>query len=311
MTGAGAWQRFSGGAFLAGAALLLAGCGGKGGKTLPPNQAVMIAVQPLSQTVPIGQTATFSVTASGTAPLSYQWSENGVEVAGATGASYTTPLVVLGTAGSTLIGSYQVTVGNAVDSVTSSAATLTAGPRSPKAGDLRYLLWQQVDLPRLFGNGTSGAGVVQSGPSGYISNWYDSAVGSPLAMGSSFVCGGNECAWPYAYQLVPSSGIGLDMYYRAGSYSTYITDLESYSASNVVFTSLDLEPAASAYAVSWVQTTQAGGFDSRMDSPIPPGASQQAQIQAQATLDGTESRVVTAVSFDASGNAILVSYGWQ
>jgi hypothetical protein len=27
-------------------------------------------------------------------------------------------------------------------------------------------------------------------------------------------------------------------------------------------------------------------------------------------LDGTESRIVTAVSFDASGNAILISYGW-
>ena len=56
--------------------------------------------------------------------------------------------------------------------------------------------------------------------------------------------------------------------------------------------------------------TQAGGFDYRLDPAVPPGANQQAQIQAQATLDGTESRVITAVSFDASGNAVLISYGW-
>ena len=78
----------------------------------------------------------------------------------------------------------------------------------------------------------------------------------------------------------------------------------------MVFTSLDLEPAQSAYAVSWVKTTQTGGFDYRMDPVVPAGTDQPAQIQAQATLDGTESRVITAVSFDASGNAILISYGW-
>ena len=62
--------------------------------------------------------------------------------------------------------------------------------------------------------------------------------------------------------------------------------------------------------MSWVQTTQPGGFDYRLDPAVPAGAGQQAQIQAQATLDGQESRIVTAVSFDVSGNAILISYGW-
>ena len=103
---------------------------------------------------------------------------------------------------------------------------------------------------------------------------------------------------------------GLSMYYQPGNYSTFQSDLESYSAPNVVFTSLDLDPVEGFYAVSWVQTTQAGGFDYRIDPLIPPGANQQTQIQAQATLDGTESRVITAVSFDASGNAVLISYGW-
>ena len=36
-------------------------------------------------------TAEFHAFAAGTAPLSFQWEENGVDIAGATGASYTTP----------------------------------------------------------------------------------------------------------------------------------------------------------------------------------------------------------------------------
>lgn len=302
-------RRFSIEVLFIGAALFLAGCGGSSRSMAVSGQAVVITVQPLSQTVPIGEGATFAVTATGTPPLSYQWNENGVEIAGATGASYTTPAVSLGAGGSTSIGSFAVTVNNAVNSVTSNAVTLTAGPRSPKAGDLRYLLFQQVDLPGFSSGG--GAGHITVSSSGSLSNLIHNALGSPLGMGSSTLCGDDACAWPYAYNLLPSTMTGFDMYYHGGEYSNFTTDLPSFAAPNVVFTSLDLEPAENAYVVSWVQTSQAGGFDSRLDPVIPPGANQQAQIQAQATIDGAESRVITAVSFDASGNALLISYGWQ
>jgi hypothetical protein len=299
-------------AFVAGVALFLFGCGGKGSTTSSPDQQVAISVQPLSQTVPIGETATFTVTATGTAPLSYQWSENGAQIAGATSSSYTTPAISLGAGGSTSIGSFQVTVSNEVNSVMSKAATLNAGPRSPKTGDLRYLLFQQVDLPGLLdASGASGAGSVMVESAGAVSNESDdNAVGSPLGMGSSYICGDGTCVWPYTYQVLPAPLTGIDMYYRGGAYSTVISDLQSYAAPNVVFTSLDLEPAENAYAVSWVKTAQTGGFDYRIDPVIPVGTGQQARIQAQAALDGTESRVVTAVSFDKSGNALLISYGW-
>jgi hypothetical protein len=297
-----------------GVALCLAGCGGAKPTTPPPNQAVVITVQPLSQTVPIGQTATFAVTATGTAPLSYQWSENGSAILGATGASYTTPTVELGASDTTLIGTFQVTISNSVNSVTSNAVTLTAGPRSPKAGDLRYLLFQQVDEPGLFNASAGGSGVVSVEGSGdYAKESVPNGLGSPLSVGSS-ACGVSDgngvCGWAFEYQFLPSPMAGLSMCYQPGSYSTYQEDLQSYAAPNIVFTSLDLEPVEGFYAVSWVQTTQPGGFDSREDTLIPPGANQQAQIQAQATLDGSESRIVTAVSFDASGNAVLISYGW-
>src|SRR5262249_59946236 len=59
--------------------------------TLTVNVGPAITTQPVSQTVTAGATATFSVVASGTAPLSYQWQKNGSNISGATSASYTTP----------------------------------------------------------------------------------------------------------------------------------------------------------------------------------------------------------------------------
>jgi hypothetical protein len=47
-----------------------------------------------------------------------------------------------------------------------------------------------------------------------------------------------------------------------------------------------------------------GGGDYKLEA-VP-----QAQISATASADGAESRVITATSFDASGNANLISYGW-
>ena len=85
--------------------LMIAGCGGGSGSTSvpPPTQDVVITTQPASQSVPIDRAATFTVAATGTAPLSYQWSKNGVEIARATAASYTTPDVSLADSGSSFV----------------------------------------------------------------------------------------------------------------------------------------------------------------------------------------------------------------
>jgi hypothetical protein len=75
------------------------------------------------------QTATFSVTASGTAPLSYQWQKNGAAISGGTSASYTTPAEIASDNGA----QFTVVVSNAAGSVTSIGATLTvtAAPVAP------------------------------------------------------------------------------------------------------------------------------------------------------------------------------------
>src|SRR5260370_100210 len=58
--------------------------------TLTVNVPPSITAQPASQSVTAGQTATFSVAATGTSPLTYQWNKNNVPV-GANASSYTTP----------------------------------------------------------------------------------------------------------------------------------------------------------------------------------------------------------------------------
>ncbi|HXY26226.1 MAG TPA: hypothetical protein VEI73_16360 [Candidatus Acidoferrum sp.] len=86
--------------------------------------APTITTQPANQTVTAGQTATFSVTASGTAPLSYQWQMNAADIAGATSSSYTTPVTTTANSGEL----FRVVVSNSVGNITSNSATLTVNP---------------------------------------------------------------------------------------------------------------------------------------------------------------------------------------
>ncbi len=83
--------------------------------------APSITGQPASVTVTAPATATFSVTASGTAPLSYQWQKNGAAISGATAASYTTPATSTADNGAT----FRCVVTNSAGSATSNNATLT------------------------------------------------------------------------------------------------------------------------------------------------------------------------------------------
>jgi hypothetical protein len=83
--------------------------------------APTITTQPASITVNQGSTATFTVAANGTAPISYQWLKNGTPVATTTTPSYTTPATTASDNGAT----FSVVVSNAGGSVTSATATLT------------------------------------------------------------------------------------------------------------------------------------------------------------------------------------------
>src|SRR5439155_5764267 len=86
-----------------------------------------ITTQPADKTVTEGEKAKFSVRATGTAPLSYQWEKNGANITGATSASYTTPATTLADNGAL----FAVIVSNSAGSVTSNNATLTVNPQPP------------------------------------------------------------------------------------------------------------------------------------------------------------------------------------
>jgi glucose/arabinose dehydrogenase len=90
-------------------------------------QPPAIATHPQSKTVPVGQNATFTVSAGGTAPLAYQWQRNGVDVAGATSSSYTVANAQPSDSGA----QFRVVVRNAHGVATSDAATLTVTTNRP------------------------------------------------------------------------------------------------------------------------------------------------------------------------------------
>jgi hypothetical protein len=83
--------------------------------------APTITTQPSSQTLNSGQTATFNVAATGTSPMTYQWSKNSVAISGATSSTYTTPAETA----SDNSAKFTAVVANSAGSATSNAATLT------------------------------------------------------------------------------------------------------------------------------------------------------------------------------------------
>ena len=98
---------------------------------LPPT----ITTHPQSQTVKTGTNVTFTVTATGSPPLSYQWQFGSADIAGATNSSYTLPDVTVFESGN-----YAVVVGNVAGEVTSSNAVLTVTPpAAPLIGGVSLL----------------------------------------------------------------------------------------------------------------------------------------------------------------------------
>src|SRR5262249_37328682 len=88
--------------------------------------SIAVQPQPANLTVLAGQSAGFSVIASGSLPLSYQWRFNGANITGAT-----TSALSLLTAQPTNSGAYSVMVANIAGNVLSSNAYLTVASTVP------------------------------------------------------------------------------------------------------------------------------------------------------------------------------------
>ncbi len=90
--------------------------------TIVVPSAPAIQTQPISKTVPLGNQTSFTVVASGSPTLTYQWFKDGAEIPGANSATYTIPSVGNGDAGT-----YYVVVTNSLGSAQSNNATLAIG----------------------------------------------------------------------------------------------------------------------------------------------------------------------------------------
>jgi hypothetical protein len=139
-------------------------------------QAPVIQTQPQPTTVTVGQTATFSVVATGVPSPTYQWLENGTPIAGAMGATYLTPPTASTDNGSV----FSVAVSNASGTVASSTAVLTVTPGTTSGGD---------------GGGTGTGGGGNTNPSDTAIPGFGTGptpTGPNLALGKTTTSSGNE-----------------------------------------------------------------------------------------------------------------------
>jgi len=265
----------------------------------------------------MGLAASFTVTAVGSGQQ-FQWSKNGVAIVSATTSSYLTPPTTFEDTGA----SFTVAISNSAGTVMSTAASLTVTARAPLAGDLRF---QQVDAASTVNGYGNGGTAVDAMLPGLGAKAYALSLGTPLWVSGTGDCSaasvtiGANCAWAYSALPLPSSMTRLDLIagYGSDSYSNFQYDLAdpnwpnagdeaSPAATSSVVTSLDLEPASQLFALSWaeVPSSQQGFFDVATHTVAA------AELQASATQEGANSRVITALSVD-TGGITYISYGWS
>jgi PKD repeat protein len=172
--------------------------------TAYPPTAPIISANPQSQAVPPGNSATFTVVADGSAPLSYQWYFNtSSPVGNATNATLTITSVQ-----STNTGSYSVIVGNSAGTATSTNAMLTLA-LAPVAGF--------TASPT---NGTEPLAVT----------FTDQSTGSPLP----------SLSWDFGDNTTTNttSGASFAHTYAAGAYTVTLTASNSVNTSTLVSNNL-------------------------------------------------------------------------
>jgi hypothetical protein len=87
---------------------------------------ITLTSQPQAQGVTVGETASFSVTATGSGTLTYQWQKDGAAIDGATSPTFSINSTLM-----TDAGSYSVVVANAAGTTTSDSAILSVTPATP------------------------------------------------------------------------------------------------------------------------------------------------------------------------------------
>ena len=163
--------------------------------TLAVQTAPSITTQPTSVNVGTGASTNFSVVATGTAPLSYQWLKGGVNIAGATSSTYS-----ISSAQASDVGSYTVAVTNPAGSLVSSAATLTilAAP---------VVVTQPQSLSVIIG-GSALFSVVASGAASLSYQWQLGGVAISGATSATYSISNVQASAAGSYAVAVTNSIG-------------------------------------------------------------------------------------------------------
>lgn len=173
--------------------------------TVYPPMAPSLLYAPVSSTVFVGQSATFSAVVAGSPPPNYQWKRNGVDIAGANSPLYITPVLALADSGAL----YSLVATNSAGSVVSSQASVTVKAGSPASTDDKFKLMRILSLSMDFytaaslpGNLTKDDGSVFSDPalvckSGSILGTFNGAAlpsaGTALPNNATLSASANAC----------------------------------------------------------------------------------------------------------------------
>ncbi|MGD0263000.1 MAG: immunoglobulin domain-containing protein, partial [Verrucomicrobiota bacterium] len=160
------------------------------------NGAPAIVAQPQSQTVIAGSAVTFTVSAVGLAPLSYQWRFNMAAIAGATANSYTRTNVQQADGGD-----FSVVVTNSMGSATSASALLTVnGPP--------FITGQPQSQAVSPGQSVT-LSVIASGTAPLSYQWQFNGNGLPGATSQSFTLPSAQLANQGLYSVVVTNAVGV------------------------------------------------------------------------------------------------------
>ncbi|MBZ5676447.1 MAG: hypothetical protein LAP61_19595 [Acidobacteriia bacterium] len=300
----------------------------------PPPPAPVVTQDPISATVTAGQTAIFSVNATGTG-LSYQWQSQApggssfANIAGATQASYTTPTTQVADSGT----QFRCVVTNGGGSVNSGAATLTVQPVAG-GGSPGYVTSKTLNGPRNDYSGWVGMAIhvganplavsavgriVAPGNSHtHTVKIVDGATGSDVPGGSALVVtpGGTSGSFAYTTLAYPITLNAGSTYYVLSQESSGADAWYDYS-NTTIHTTADATATSAvygsgaSYSVIGAPGQTYGPVDFQYTvGAAPPPPPPPAPVVTQDPVSATVTAGQTA-TFSVTATGTGLSYQWQ
>ncbi|HET8922067.1 MAG TPA: hypothetical protein VFN26_03620 [Candidatus Acidoferrum sp.] len=254
------------------AALLLVGCTGTSYSVQNKAMAPAITTQPANQSVSAGQTASFSVTATGTTPLYYQWQKNSASISGATSSSYTTPATTATDNGA----KFDVVVTNSAGNVTSNAANLSINAATSGSTDV---VTHHYDISRSGVNSTETALTTSSVNSATFGKVGEFTVDGQIDGQALFL----------SQLAIPGQGNKNVLYVATENDSVYAVDAQSISGSSAT--------------ILWKTTVHLAGELPADSASLPCGNISPNGVTATPVIDRARNAIyVEAMSKDSAGN---------